>query len=117
MNKSFNGQINISRDLRKNKQVVIGKYDIIDIIFLLLGFLVAIIVSYLLGFSQLKIMDEFSGILISIFPMLLIISLGFKRTAGIRQFNYIRMKYIDKKSRIRFNRNIVRSKEGEKYIL
>ena len=117
MNKTFNGQINISRDLRKNKQVVIGKYDLTDIIFLLLGFSVAIIVSYILGFSPLRVVDEFTAILISIFPMLLIISIGFKRTAGIRQFNYIRMKQIDKKSRIRLNRKFDKSQRGEKFIL
>lgn len=116
MDKKFNGQINISRDLRKNKQVVIGKYDLTDIIFLLLGFGVAIIVSYVLGFSPLKVVDEFTAILISIFPMLLIISLGFKRTAGIRQFNYIRMKQIDKKSRVRFNRRFDNTQKGDKFI-
>lgn len=116
MSNSFNGQINISRDLRKNKQVVIGKYDLMDIIFLLFGFGVAIIVSYLLGFSPLKVMDEFSAILISIFPMLLIISLGFKRTAGIRQFNYIRMKQIDRKSRVRFNRKFDKAQTAERFI-
>lgn len=116
MSNNFNGQINISRDLRKNKQVVIGKYDLTDIIFLLLGFGVAIIVSYVLGFSPLKVVDEFTAILISIFPMLLIISLGFKRTAGIRQFNFIRMKQIDKKSRVRFNRRFDNTQKGDKFI-
>ena len=116
MDKKFNGQINISRDLRKNKQVVIGKYDMIDIIFLLLGFSIAIIVSYVLGFSPLKVVDEFTAILISIFPMLLIISLGFKRTAGIRQFNYIRMTQIDKKSRVRFNRKFDKTQNSERFI-
>ena len=117
MSNNFNGQINISRDLRKNKQVVIGKYDLTDIVFLLLGFGVAIIVSYVLGFSPLKIVDEFTAILISIFPMLLIISLGFKRTAGIRQFNYIRMKQIDRKSRVRFNRKFDKTQTGERFIV
>ena len=114
--KTFNGQINISRDLRKNKQVVIGKYDLTDIIFLLLGFFVAIIVAYFLGFSPFKVMDEFLAIIIAIFPMLLIISLGFKRTAGIRQFNYLIMKSIDKKSRVRFNRMFDKTQIGERFI-
>ena len=116
MNNIFNGQINISRDLRKNKQVVIGKYDLTDIIFLLLGFFVAIIVAYFLGFSPFKVMDEFLAIIIAIFPMLLIISLGFKRTAGIRQFNYLIMKSIDKKSRVRFNRMFDKTQTGERFI-
>ena len=113
---NFNGQIQVSRDLRKNKQVVIGKYDLTDIIFLLLGFLVAIIISYILGFSPLKVVDEFSAIIISIFPMVLILSIGFRRTAGIRQFNYIRMKQLDKKSRVRFNRQFDKTQTGEKFI-
>ncbi len=117
MDKKFNGQINISRDLRKNKQVVIGKYDITDIIFLGLGFSVAIIVSYILGFSSVKVVDEFSAILISIFPMLIVISLGFKRTAGIRQFNYIRMKQLDKKSRVRFNGQFDKTQKRDKFIV
>ena len=116
MNNIFNGQINISRDLRKNKQVVIGKYDLTDIIFLLLGFFVAIIVAYFLGFSPFKVMDEFLAIIIAIFPMLLIISLGFKKTAGIRQFNYLIMKSIDKKSRVRFNRKFDKTQIGERFI-
>ena len=116
MSNVFNGQINISRDLRKNKQVVIGKYDMTDIIFLLLGFSVAFIVSYILGFSPLKIFDEFTAIIISIFPMVLIISFGFNRTAGIRQFNFIRMKQLDKKSRVRFNRQFDKTQKGDKFI-
>ena len=116
MNNIFNGQINISRDLRKNKQVVIGKYDLTDIIFLLLGFGTAVIVAYFLGFAPFKVMDEFLAIIIAIFPMLLIISLGFKRTAGIRQFNYLIMKSIDKKSRVRFNRKFDKTQTGERFI-
>ena len=117
MSNIFNGQINISRDLRKNKQVVIGKYDLTDIIFLLLGFGTAIIVAYFLGFAPFKVMDEFLAIIIAIFPMLLIISLGFKRTAGIRQFNYLIMKSIDKKSRVRFNRRFDNTQKGDKFIV
>ena len=116
MSNVFNGQINISRDLRKNKQVVIGKYDMTDIIFLLLGFSVAFIVSYILGFSPLKAVDEFTAIIISIFPMVIIISFGFKRVAGIRQFNYLRMKQIDKKSRSRFNRMFDKTQTGKRFI-
>ena len=113
---NFNGQINISRDLRKNKQVVIGKYDLIDIMFLGLGIGVAIIVAYLLGFSPMKVVDEFTAIIISIVPMVLILSLGFKRVAGIRKINFMRMKSIDKKSKHRVNRKIDKSKIGDKFL-
>ena len=117
MEKRFNGQINISRDLRKNKQTVIGKYDLIDVIFLSIGFGIAFVVSYTLGFSPFHITDEFSAIIISLFPLLIVVWLGFKRTAGIRQFNYILMKNIDKKSRTRFNRIKDKTQVGEKYIV
>ena len=47
---SFNGQINISRDLRQNKQTVLGKYDLTDIMFLVFGVGIAIVFAYLVGF-------------------------------------------------------------------
>ena len=114
--KTFNGQINISRDLRKNKQVVLGKYDMTDIIFLLLGVSVALIIAYLLGFSSYKKVDEFTAILVSIIPMVVIISFGFRRVADVRQFNYVRMKIFEKKSRFRTNRIHDKSINGDKYI-
>ena len=113
---SFNGQINISRDLRQNKQTVIGKYDLTDIAFLGLGLGIAIVVAYLLGFSPIKIVDEFTAIIISIAPMILIISFGFKRVAGIRKINFMRMKSIDKKSKYRFNRKKDKSQVGERFL-
>lgn len=113
---NFNGQINISRDLRRNKQTVIGKYDLTDIAFLGLGLGTAIIVAYLLGFSPVKVVDEFTAIIISIAPMILIISFGFKRVAGIRKINFMRMKSIDKKSKYRFNRKKDKSQVGERFL-
>ena len=113
---NFNGQINISRDLRQNKQTVIGKYDLTDIAFLGLGLGIAIIVAYLLGFSPVKVVDEFTAIIISIAPMILIISFGFKRVAGIRKIHFMRMMSIDKKSKYRFNRKKDKSQAGEKFL-
>ena len=113
---NFNGQVNISRDLRQNKQTVIGKYDLTDIAFLGLGLGIAIIVAYLLGFSPVKVVDEFTAITISIAPMILIISFGFKRVAGIRKINFMRMMSIDKKSKYRFNRKKDKSQAGEKFL-
>ena len=100
----FNGQINISRDLRLNKQTVIGKFDLTDIIFLSIGIIVAILISYILGFSPLKIVDELTAVFISLIPFSLILSFGFRRVAGMRQFEFIRMQQIDKKSKFRVNR-------------
>ena len=100
----FNGQINISRDLRLNKQTVIGKFDLTDITFLSIGILVAILISYILGFSTLKMMDELTAIFISLIPMSIILTFGFRRVAGMRQFEFIRMQQMDKKSKFRVNR-------------
>ena len=113
---NFNGQINISRDLRQNKQTVIGKYDLTDIAFLGLGLGTAIIIAYLLGFSPVKVVDEFTAIIISIAPMILIISFGFKRVAGIRKINFMRMKSIDKKTKYRFNRKRDKSQVGDRFL-
>ena len=113
---NFNGQINISRDLRQNKQTVIGKYDLTDIAFLGLGISIAIIVACFLGFSPIKIVDEFTAIIISIAPMILIISFGFKKVAGIRKINFMRMKSIDKKSKYRFNRKADKTQIGERFL-
>ena len=117
MHNSFNGQINISRDLRQNKQTVIGRYDLTDIVFLSLGIGIAIVVAYILGFSPIKVVDEFTAIIISIAPMVFIISYGFKRVAGMRKIDYVRMKAIDKKSKYRENRKIDKSLIGEKYLV
>ena len=117
MHNSFNGQINISRDLRQNKQTVIGRYDLTDIVFLSLGIGIAIVVAYILGFSPIKVVDEFTAIIISIAPMVFIISYGFKRVAGMRKIDYVRMKAIDKKSKYRVNRKIDKSLIGEKYLV
>lgn len=117
MHNSFNGQINISRDLRQNKQTVIGRYDLTDIVFLSLGIGIAIVVAYILGFSPIKVVDEFTAIIISIAPMVFIISYGFKRVAGMRKIDYVRMKAIDKKSKYRVNRKIDKSLIGEKHLV
>lgn len=117
MEERFNGQINISRDLRQNKQTVLGKYDLTDIIFLCLGVGIAISVAYLIGFSPLRLVDEFTAIIISLIPMIFIISLGFRKVAGIRYINYIRMRQIDKKTKYRFNRKADKSQVGEKFIV
>lgn len=113
MEKVFNGQINISRDLRQNKQTVFGKYDLTDIIFLGLGGSVAIIVAYTLGFL-LKVVDEYVAIMISLIPMSLIINLGFRRVAGMRHYNFLLLKQIEKKSRYRQNRKREIREEGVK---
>lgn len=114
---NFNGQINISRDLRQNKQTVIGKYDLTDILFLFMGISIAIIVAYVLGFSEIKIFDEFTAIIISLIPMILIISLGFRKVAGMRQIDYIRMRQIDKRSNVRIITKNDRLNNGDKYLI
>ena len=113
----FNGQINISRDLRLNKQTVIGKFDLTDIIFLSVGILVAILISYILGFSPLKMMDELTAIFISLIPMSIILSFGFRRVAGMRQFEFIRMQQIDKKTKFRVNRIKGDVKKSDDFIV
>ena len=113
----FNGQINISRDLRLNKQTVIGKFDLTDIIFLSIGIIVAILISYILGFSPLKMMDELTAIFISLIPMSIILSFGFRRVAGMRQFEFIRMQQIDKKSKFRVNRIKGDVKKSDDFIV
>ena len=109
---SFNGQINVSRDLRQNKQTVIGKYDGLDIIFLSVALFTSTITAYLLGF-HFKIIDEFVSVAIALKPLTLIISLGFRKTAGIRQFFYILMNLMYKKSKVRDNRIYEKSKKNK----
>ena len=113
----FNGQINISRDLRLNKQTVIGKFDLTDIIFLSVGILVAILISYILGFSTFKMMDELTAIFISLIPMSIILSFGFRRVAGMRQFEFIRMQQINKKTKFRVNRIKGDVKKSDDFIV
>lgn len=116
MNNVFNGQINISRDLRQNKQTIFGKRDLLDIIFIVIGVSSAILVSYLLGF-YLKIIDEFLAVFMGLMPMVLILILGFKRKAGIRYIFYLLMNKISKCRNNRTNKeniNEVLSEEKKK---
>lgn len=117
MSNGFNGQINISRDLRQNKQVVLGKYDLTDIIFFAIAVVTALILAYTIGFSTIKIVDEFLAIIISVIPMLIILSFGFRKVAGIRKFNYLRMKNIDKKLNVRSLYNNDINSIGDKFIV
>lgn len=103
MDNGFNGQINISRDLRQNKQTVFGKRDLLDIIFIVIAVAVAVLVSYVLGF-YLKIIDEFSAVIIGLIPMVIILILGFKRKAGIRYAFYVLMNRISKARNFRTNK-------------
>lgn len=110
---NFNGQINVSRDLRQNKQTVIGKYDGLDIIFLSVALFTSIITAYLLGF-YFKIIDEFISVVVALIPLIVIISLGFRKTAGLRQFFYILMNLRYKKTKVRDNRIYEVSKRNKK---
>ena len=100
---SFNGQINVSRDLRQNKQTVIGKYDGLDIIFLSVALFTSIITAYLIGF-YFQLIDEFASVAIALIPLTLIISLGFQKTAGMRRAFYILMCLMYKRSKVRANK-------------
>lgn len=115
---SFNGQINVSRDLRQNKQVIIGKYDGLDIIFLSVALFTSIITAYLLGF-YFKLVNEFLSIVIALVPLTIIISFGFRKTAGMRQVFYVLMNLMYKRSKVRENRiydnNTKRT--GNKYLV
>lgn len=115
---SFNGQINVSRDLRQNKQVIIGKYDGLDIIFLSVALFTSIITAYLLGF-YFKLVNEFLSIVIALVPLTIIISFGFRKTAGMRQVFYILMNLMYKRSKVRENRiNEINTKRtGEKFLV
>ncbi len=117
MEKNFNGQINISRDLRQNKQTIFGKYDLIDIIFIFFAFSISFLIGYILGFSKIKIFDEFTAIIISVIPMIVILAVGFKKVAGIRLFNYLRFLIIDKKTQNRKKFNADITQIGDKYII
>ena len=112
---TFNGQINISRDLHQNKRTIFANFDITDLIFLALGFISLFFTVYLLSFVF-KIVDEFTAIIISLFPLIIFITLGFKRISGIRAFNYIRLLLIDKKNLVRFHWKYDNSQIGERYI-
>lgn len=115
---SFNGQINVSRDLRQNKQTVIGKYDGLDIIFLSIALFTSIITAYLLGF-YFKIIDEFVSVAIALIPLTLIISLGFRKTAGMRRVFYILMNLMYKRSKVRENRIYEKNtrRAGNRYLV
>lgn len=101
---NFNGQINISRDLRQNKQTVIGKRDLTDIIFLVLGVGISCLTGYLFGY-YLKAIDEFATIFVAIIPLVIVMLLGFRKKAGMRYFYYVMMTLISKCSKNRYNKS------------
>lgn len=116
MNNTFNGQINISRDLRANKQTVLGKRDLLDIIFLVTAVGSAILIAYLLGF-KLKIIDETLSVIIGLIPMVIILALGFRKKAGIRYIFYLSMNFLSKCKNSRTNReNINKVLDIEKKV-
>ena len=108
MNNIFNGQINISRDLRENKKTIIGKYDLEDLIFIIVAVGISIFISYYIGF-YLRIIDEYFAIIISLIPMIIILGLGFKEKAGMRYIDYIKLQLYSYKTKNRTNQNISHS--------
>lgn len=103
---NFNGQINISRDLRQNKQTILGKRDFTDLVFIVIGISVAVLLAYFLGF-YFKVLDEFSAVVISLIPMVIILTFGFRKKAGIRWIYYLVASMYEKKSKNRSNRELL----------
>lgn len=99
----FNGQIGVSRDLRQNKQTVLGKLDLTDIIFFTIGIISSLLFAYIFGFA-LKIIDELFAMILSVIPMILVLSLGFRREAGMRYFDFLLMNFINDRSKQRINK-------------
>lgn len=99
----FNGQINVSRDLRQNKQTILGKRDLLDIIFIVVGVLVAGIITYIFGFL-IKVVDESLAVVIGLIPLVVILSVGFRKKANMRYIFYLAMNLISNHSSMRNNK-------------
>ena len=112
----FSETINISSNIKDNKNTIIGRFDLKDILFILIAGVVGIgVLSVLL--VVLSIRNMFVILLVLALFEVPIVTLGFLKLHNIPVLDYIKMK--NKSDNKSYRKQIVRRKESkvDKYIL
>ena len=112
----FDGTINISSNIKDNKNTIIGKFDLRELLFLLIAGVVGIIVlSILIGLLAIKsIFIVFVVLAIIEIP---IITLGFLKIYNIQAVDYIKMKIKSDNSTYRKQVRKVKKDKSDKYLM
>lgn len=112
----FSETINISSNIKDNKKTIIGRFDLKDILFILIAGVVGIgVLSVLL--VVLSVRNMFVILLVLALFEVPIVTLGFLKLHNIPVLDYIKMK--NKSDNKSYRKQIVRRKESkvDKYIL
>lgn len=112
----FDGTINISSNIKDNKNTIIGKFDLRELLFLLIAGVVGIIaLSILIGLLAIKsIFIVFVVLAIIEIP---IITLGFLKLYNIPAVDYIKMKAKSDNSTYRKQVHKVKKDKNDKYLM
>ena len=112
----FDGTINISSNIKDNKNTIIGKFDLRELLFFLIAGVVGIIVlSILIGLLAIKsIFIVFVVLAIIEIP---IITLGFLKLYNIPAVDYIKMKAKSDNSTYRKQVHKVKKDKNDKYLM
>ncbi len=112
----FDGIINISSDIRKNKRTLIGKFDVKDLIFIGLAIIVWVILSviFILIASEDLIPIYTIFLFVTIIPIMYI---GFKKKIDMEMLDYILMKSKSKNRNFRTQIDIDKRIRKDKYVI
>lgn len=110
----FDGLINISSNIKDNKRTIIAKFDLKDLLFILIAIVVGIIVItiFLILFGLRSILPLIFTLGIIELPIL---TLGFARIYNMPFSDYLKMKRISNNSVNRLK--IIRKKSEEKFLI
>lgn len=115
-NEEFDEIVHISSNIKANKRTIIGKFDLRDLIFLMLagiiGILVLTVVVYIFGIKNIIIILP----ILSIFEIP-IITLGFMKTYNMSYIDYLKLK--DKSNNSSYRNQTIRRKrdKGDKFLV
>ena len=111
---SFDGSINISSNIKANKNTIIGKFDFRDLMYITVAIVVGILII-----SILVVLLPFTNIFIIFLILALfeipIISIGFMNIYNMKLIDYIKM--IDKSDNKPYRRQTIRRKQDKDYYI
>ena len=113
---TFDGTINISSNIKDNKNTIIGKFDLKDIFFILIAGIVGILILSLM-LAVLSIRNMFLIFIVLAIFEVPIVTLGFFKIYNIPIIDYIKMK--SKSDNKSYRKQIRKRKKGkeDKFIL
>ena len=111
----FDGMINISSNIRDNKNTIIGKFDLRDILFILIAGATGILILSIV-LVALSIRNIFIIFIILSFFEIPIVTLGFFRIYNMKIIDYIKLKLKSDNKQYRKQIRSIKNNESEKYI-